>query len=117
MIKMIVGCHAQTHALAYGDDCEMAQKELAELIARLNEDRWSTNRKDSCTHIIKCPTGDTAVVLEKVEVARLVDTETDAKIHKPDVDRRDDFEIARRIKYWQALRAAGLPVSEMDKTA
>lgn len=104
MFKILISCHAQGHVVAFGDDRVMAEAELAKLVPLVGRDRWGKNGKaDEPTHTIKCPTGDVTVVLEKVEVVRLLDTDADNRIYA-DANERN---IQRDLAVMERFAAAG----------
>jgi len=99
MIKIIISCHATSHLLTYGDDRAMAEAELSKIIPLLGRDRWGKNGKEeNPTHTVLCPTGNVTIVLEKVEVARLVDSEVNDKLHHEQNDRAIERELDWRRK-------------------
>lgn len=112
MLTLMISCHALTHTLAFGDDRAAAQAELDRLIPLLGRDRWGKNGKEEePTHTIHCPTGDVTVVLEKVEVVRLLDAEADAALYHSHNETNDNKDIARNIKMRRALADAGFDVA------
>jgi hypothetical protein len=111
MIKILVSCHVSTHSVVFGDDRAAAEAELAKLVPLIGRDRWGKNGKeDEPTHTIKCPTGDVTVVLEKVEVARLLDTDADEVIHNSFTDKSYERDLARELDYRRRLAAEGFVI-------
>ncbi len=108
MIYLLIGCHAQSHKIIFGEDRAGAEAELAKLQERLGQDRWGKNGKEAePTHTVNCPTGDVVLVVEKVEMARLIDNAKDIELHRPDDDFSFDLQLERTIKYRRALAAEG----------
>lgn len=108
MIALLIGCHAQSHVLAFGNDREGAERELAALQAVMGRDRWGSNGKENNpTHTFKCPTGDVTVVLEKVEVVRLVDKNVEAEILAEAQAKQDERDMSRELRWRGALADAG----------
>lgn len=108
MIELHIGCHAQTHRIAFADR-EAAQAELDRLIPLLGRDKWGSNGKSEApTHTIKCPAGDVALVLDKIETARLIDTTANENLYRPDANALDDENIERVIRHRKRLQEAGV---------
>jgi hypothetical protein len=108
MFKILVSCHATTHTILFGDDRALAEAELAKLVPLIGRDRWGKNGKgDEPTHTIKCPAGDVTVVLEKVEVARLLDTDADHGLHELAADREYAYRLGKEIEFRKGLASAG----------
>lgn len=108
MIELHIGFHAQTHRIAFGDRAA-AQAELDKLLPLLGRDKWGSNGKpEQPTHTIMSPTGDIAVVLDKVEIARLVDTNAHADLYRPEMLAADDDNLERLIKGRKRMQEAGV---------
>lgn len=107
MVIMQVGCHAQTHQIWF-DDLATAQAELDKLRAVMGRDRWGSNGKgEEPTHIIKSPAGDVVVVIEKVELAKIHDTDIEATLSEVERDKELGRKIACAIRYERAMTEAG----------
>src|SRR4051794_14881109 len=108
MIELHIGFHGQTHRIAFGDRAA-AQAELDKLVPLLGRDKWGSNGgKEEPTHTIKSPTGDFAVVLEKVETARLIDTTENDNLYRPEALAADDENLERIIRHRKRMHAEGV---------
>jgi hypothetical protein len=105
MFILSVACHAQTHNIAF-DDQATADAALAALEARLKEEKWDKNRAEEPTHRITSALGDVVVVLDKVELARVVDFAKDHELSEATLDKRAEGETARKIRAARAYREA-----------
>jgi|ERR1017187_2097948 hypothetical protein len=107
MFNLQVSCHAMSHNCVFIDKAS-AEVELANLQTALNEGRWSKNREEKPTHTIKCLLGDVVVVLEKVEVVRLVDSYLEKETLQSLMDETNQENLQKLIKDRVALKNAGV---------
>lgn len=109
MIELHISFHGQTHRVAFGADRAAAQAELDKLVPLLGRDKWGSNGKpEAPTHIVKAPSGDMAVVLEKIESARLIDCAENDNLYRPEWDAHDEEKMDRLIRHRKRLQAEGV---------
>lgn len=106
MYTLLVAMHAQTHVIAFNEKAE-AEAELAKLRPLIGQERWGKNGEASPTHTIAAPDGEVVVVLDKVEMARVVDEAATFARADALTDRRDAIEIERKLRIRRAFRDAG----------
>lgn len=115
MIVLTVNTEMMTHTLNYGRDRDMADAELDILRSRM-EEKYSN---DSRTHKIDCPVGPVVVDINRVLVARIIDTDVDRELYAAEIEERDTLAIERDLRHRRALQAAGFdrenaPVPERE---
>lgn len=107
MFFLQVSMHAQTHQVFFENEVD-ANTELAKLLPKLGQERWGKNREESPTHTISSPIGDVVVVLEKVEMARVINADLDHEVGEKIRAKRDDVETRSAVQRGLAMKAAGL---------
>ncbi len=109
MIVLLIGCHAQIHRINFGGDREAAETQLSSLKEILNKERWGSNgREQERTHTIKSPAGDVVVIIDKVEIARIVDCMADRAITATEYTTARQLALDADFDYRKRLADAGL---------
>lgn len=100
MILISISCHVTTHRVAF-PDMDSAKREYDKLVPLVGRDRWGSNGKsEEPTHTIDAPTGPVTVVLEKVELVRLIDEDADEAIFADENAKNQEKQFAwlKRLK-------------------